>query len=179
MIITNMAKHFCLINRHRWEVFKLSIRLGIPIRGFLHDLSKFSWTEFVESAKYYDGGRSPITLCKKEKGYSEAWLHHKGRNKHHVEYWVDEKAPNPTPMIPYKYLREMVCDQVAAGMVYQGKKWVKEYQLSYWNKNKDKFRANEKIKTFLTEVYEQLAKEGLDKTITKKNIREIYEKTCM
>ena len=178
-MIKNMFKHFCLINRHKWEVFKLSIKLGIPVRGILHDLSKFSWTEFMESAKYYNGGRSPITICKKEEGYSKAWLHHKGRNKHHAEYWVDEKAPNPTPMIPYKYLCEMVCDQVAAGRVYQGKQWVKEYQLSYWNKNKDKFRANEKIKTFLTEVYEQLAEKGIAKTITKKNIREVYNRICM
>lgn len=30
-----------------------------------------------------------INAEREEKGYSSAWLHHKGRNKHHYEYWID------------------------------------------------------------------------------------------
>ena len=77
-------KHFLTITKHKIYVFKLSIKAGIPIRGFFHDFSKYSFTEFWESAKYYtDGKKSPITNCKQQQGYSKAWLHHKGRNKHH------------------------------------------------------------------------------------------------
>ena len=85
MGIKNIWKHFCLVNKHRWIVFKFSIKAGIPWRGLVHDLSKYSPTEFFESVKYYTGEKSPITVCRIQKGYSEAWLHHKGRNKHHIE----------------------------------------------------------------------------------------------
>ena len=177
-MIKNTIKHFCLITRHKWEVLKLAIRLGIPFRGLVHDLSKYSPTEFWEGVKYYDGGRSPINVCKEKNGFSKAWLHHKGRNKHHPEYWYDRNAPEQTPMMPYPYVCEMICDQIAAGKTYQGKNWKKEYQLDYWKKHKEKFFANEKIKDFLTNVYEELAEKGLDQTLTKKNIRSIYERTC-
>ena len=72
-LATKIWKHFCLVNKHRWYVFKLSIKAGIPFRGLTHDLSKYSPVEFFESAKYYDGNISPIKLCKKEKGYSSCF----------------------------------------------------------------------------------------------------------
>ena len=178
MNLKNVAKHFKLVIHHKWIVFKLCCKIGEPWRGFWHDFSKFSPTEFCESVKYYVGTHSPITEAKKEKGYSEAWLHHKGRNKHHLEYWVDETAPNKTPLIPYKYAAEMICDKIAAGMVYQGKNWTKEYQLSYWEKERKKVRANEKTQEFIENIFVQLAKNGIDKTLTKNNIRETYKKYC-
>lgn len=87
--ISNIIKHFNLVNKHRFIVFKLCLKAGIPFRGLVHDLSKYSFTEFFESAKYFTGNCSPIKICKKDIGYSKAWLHHKGRNKHHHEYWYD------------------------------------------------------------------------------------------
>lgn len=179
MILKNVIKHLGLVTRHKWEVFKLSIKLGIPIRGILHDLSKFSPIEFKESVKYYNGKRSPISMCKESKGYSEAWLHHKGRNKHHPEYWYDKNAPDSAPLIPYKYICEMICDQLSAGKVYMGKEWTKEHQIEYWRKQKERININKNVAELLTTVYEQVAEHGIDKTITKKNIRSIYEKTCM
>lgn len=178
-MLRNIVKHFITITQHKILVFKLSIKAGIPWRGFMHDFSKYSFTEFFESAKYYtDGKKSPIAKCKAEKGYSEAWLHHKGRNKHHHEYWVDELAPDKTPIIPYKYAAEMLCDKLAAGIVYRGKNWTKEYQLSYWNKEKEKIRTNDKIRDFITEALEMIARDGLNKTLKKKKIQEIYNKHC-
>jgi hypothetical protein len=82
-----ILKHFCLICRHKFYVFYWCCKVGIPFRGIVHDLSKFSPTEFWESVKYYSGTGSPINTSKKLNGYSKAWLHHKGRNKHHYEYW--------------------------------------------------------------------------------------------
>lgn len=92
-MIKNFFLHLHLINKHRWTVFKLSIKAGIPLRGLIHDLSKYSPTEFCESVKYYNGEHSPILAARKTQGYSKAWLHHKGRNKHHPEYWYDSQAP--------------------------------------------------------------------------------------
>ena len=107
-MIKNIIGHTKTVAKHKWIVFKLACRAGIPWRGFVHDLSKFSPTEFGESVKYYVGVHSPITEAKKDKGYSEAWLHHKGRNKHHLEYWIDSDANPVVPVIPYKYIVALV-----------------------------------------------------------------------
>lgn len=170
----NFWGHLCTITKHKWVVFKLSIRAGIPIRGLLHDLSKYSPTEFWEGVKYYNGKRSPIIICKNETGYSKAWLHHKGRNKHHFEYWTDFAAPDKTPVIPYKYTVEMVCDTLAAGLVYLGKDWDPSEPLQYFNRRKDREYLNDKIENVMLEVYRQVEKNGIKKTVTKKNLKKIY-----
>ena len=174
----NVVKHFILISKHRWVVFKLCCKLGIPWRGLVHDLSKYVPTEFFESVRYYQGNRSPIVVAKEDKGYSEAWLHHKGRNKHHSEYWVDRNAPVQTPIMPYKYVAEMLCDKLAAGIVYQGKNWYQGYQLEYWKKEKERLFMNEKLKDMLTDFFTQVSIEGINKTLTKKNVQELYKKYC-
>lgn len=179
MKIKNVLKHFILITHHKWVVFKLCCKIGEPWRGFVHDLSKYFPTEFWESVNYYVGDHSPITEAKKDKGYSEAWLHHKGRNKHHTHYWVDYEAPERTPIIPYKYATEMICDKLAAGIIYEGKKWTKESGLAYWEeKEKNVLEMNPKIRDFITAVFQEVAEQGIDKTITKKNIKQLYKKYC-
>ncbi len=178
MYLKNVLKHFKLITRHKWIVFKLCCKIGEPWRGFMHDWSKYSPTEFLEGVKYYVGTYSPINECKKNVGYSKAWLHHKGRNKHHVEYWFDERAPQQTPIIPYKYAAEMICDKLAAGMVYKGKNFTNEYELEYWKKEKDNIHINENTKNFITEVLTQVLEKGIDNTLKKKNIKAIYKKHC-
>lgn len=178
MYFTNAIKHFKLITYHKWLVFKLCCKVGEPWRGLVHDLSKYSPTEFWEGVKYYVGTHSPITEAKKANGYSKAWLHHKGRNKHHPQYWVDENAPEKTPIIPYKYAVEMVCDKLAAGIAYQGKNFTKEYELEYWKKEINRIQINKKIEQFITEVLTQVAQNGIDTILTKDNIRNIYKKYC-
>ena len=178
MKLKNVVKHFKLITYHKWIVFKLCCKIGLPWRGLLHDLSKYSPTEFGESVKYYVGDHSPITEAKKSIGYSKAWLHHKGRNKHHTEYWVDDLAPNATPIIPYPYAAEMICDKLAAGIAYKGKEWTKEYELDYWKKESQKLKINPKIKDFVTVVLTGVAEQGLSETLTKKNIKQLYKKYC-
>ena len=155
-------------------VFKLSLKAGIPFRGLIHDLSKYSPQEFFEGVKYYNDKKSPISKCKRENGYSKAWLHHKGRNKHHFEYWYDFACENKTIIMPYKYTVEMICDTLAASMVYNGKAWQQSTPLEYYNNRKDKEYINDKIKEILKEVYTQVAEQGVDKTVTKKNLKEIY-----
>lgn len=175
-MIKNLILHFNLINKHKKTVFKLCCKAGIPFRGIVHDLSKYSPTEFFESAKYYNGKCSPISRCKLENGYSKAWLHHKGRNKHHHEYWYDYVAPEQSPVIPYKYTVEMICDTLAAGMTYQKDKWTLDYQLNYYLKDRDLKYVNPKIDKVLLEVYQKISEYGIDDVINPKVLKKIYEK---
>ena len=167
-----------VITRHKWVVFKLCCKVGQPWRGLVHDLSKYSPTEFWEGVKYFNGKHSPITDAKKDKGYSQAWLHHKSRNKHHTDYWVDLSAPDKTPIIPYQYVAEMLCDKLAAGMVYKGKDWTKEYELDYWLNERDKTLVNDQVEALITEFLTQVSKDGIDKVLTKKNVKALYKKYC-
>ncbi|MCD8119452.1 MAG: DUF5662 family protein [Lachnospiraceae bacterium] len=86
----NWWHHLKTINHHKWLVMKHCFAIGLYRQGLLHDLSKYSPVEFLPGAKYYQGGkRSPNNAEREDRGYSQAWLHHKGRNKHHMEYWID------------------------------------------------------------------------------------------
>ena len=87
--------HFCTITKHKKLVLKECFRVGLYKQGLLHDMSKYSWTEFRVGCRYYQGTRSPNNAEREEKGYSSAWLHHKGRNKHHYEYWIDYSLEGP------------------------------------------------------------------------------------
>lgn len=178
MIVRNIVKHTALVLKHKWLVFKFCTKIGIPFRGLIHDMSKFSPTEFWESVKYYNGEKSPIELCRRENGYSKAWLHHKGRNKHHYEYWYDRNAPEPTPIIPYKYVAEMICDKLAASITYNGKKWTNSSELEYWMHERERVAVNSKVSDMLTDLFEQVARDGIEKTITKKNIKNLYKQYC-
>ena len=178
-IIIKSWKHFCLVNKHRWYVFKLSIKAGIPFRGLVHDLSKYSPTEFFESAKYFNGEKSPIILARQDLGYSKAWLHHKGRNKHHFEYWIDMTKDERFPVFPpYKYMVEAVCDKIAAGMAYKKKEWTQKEPFNYWTnieKNNAVLKHPATIE-FMDTVLEKIAKEGLNSGLNSKYLKETYKK---
>ena len=113
--------HFRTITKHRHMVIRHCFKAGIPFRGLFHDLSKYGPAEFIVGAKYYQGNRSPNEAEREAIGYSTAWMHHKGRNRHHFEYWTDynpvTKLLQPIPM-PYKYVVEMFCDRVSASKNY-------------------------------------------------------------
>ena len=111
--------------------------------------------------------------------YSKAWLHHKGRNKHHPEYWVDWALPQKAIIMPYKYAVEMVCDKMAAGIVYNGKDWKQDTQIKYYMKERETSIVHPQIDKFLLEIFTQVSEQGIDKTLTKKNIREVYDKYCV
>ena len=174
MKLKNIVLHFNTITKHRWIVFKLSVRAGIPWRGLVHDLSKYSPSEFWEGVKYYQGNRSPIFACVEETGYSKARLHHRGRNKHHPQYWYDEFAKIKEPIIPYKYVAEMVCDQLAASKTYEGKNWNNESISNYWKRVQERVHLNSQLKAMLTEIYDRIGKEGINKVVTSKNLKEAY-----
>lgn len=179
MSMKKMLMHLNTINKHRWYVFKLSIRAGIPFRGFIHDLSKYSPSEFLENAKYIENtNESPIESARRKVGYSKAWLHHKGRNKHHPEYWYDEGAPIKAPVIEYKYAVEMVCDKLAASLVYKGEKWDANEELEYVKTSEDNKQLNKKTADFLIEIFTQITKEPIKDVVNKKNLKKVYNEIC-
>ena len=173
--VKNFFRHLHVVNTHRFKVFCLTCKVGIPLQGLLHDLSKYSPVEFWEGVKYFQGEYSPINNCKRENGYSKAWLHHKGRNKHHYEYWYDYATPIEAPIIPFKFFLELVCDSLAAGMTYQGKNWTKEYQLSYWNRVKGKAKLHPAMFQLLDRFYTEVSIQGVDSVLKKKYLRKLYE----
>ena len=135
-MLKGIWNHFKTVCKHKRAVYKQCKACGIWWQGVIHDLSKFSPTELITSGKYFQGYRSPIDAEKEEFGYSTVWLHHKGRNKHHWEYWTDF-APDGTIIpakIPAKYVIEMFCDWIGAGQVYIGKSWTEEDLIKHFNK---------------------------------------------
>lgn len=155
--MVNFFKHFKKVCVHKFWVFYYCCKAGIVVQGLLHDMSKFSPTEFFESVKYYQGDSSPIDAAKKDKGYSNAWLHHKGRNRHHYEYWQDYFDQGTKHLeMPLKYKIEMICDYVGAGKAYYGKDFTPQKEYDWWQNKKSKPLAmHEKDKAFVDEFFEK------------------------
>ncbi|MGN0613629.1 MAG: DUF5662 family protein [Porcipelethomonas sp.] len=131
--------HLKTVTRHRHAVIRHCFKAGIPLQGLVHDLSKYSREEFVNGVRFFQGTRSPHEAEREEYGFSYAWLHHKGRNKHHFEYWVDysfvTKQLIPVKM-PLKYVKEMFCDRVAASKIYMKDKYTDSSALEYFMRAK-------------------------------------------
>mgnify|MGYP003264615900 FL=1 len=164
-------RHLCTVHHHRALVRKYCFKLGLYRQGLMHDLSKYSPTEFFVGAKYYQGYRSPNTAERLDRGYSSAWLHHKGRNKHHLEYWIDyslqkDGYPLTGMEMPVKYVAEMLCDRIAACRVYQGEAYT---DASAWQYYENGLRVNTMImhpKTgeLLETMLHMLAEKGEEET---------------
>ncbi|MDD3369506.1 MAG: DUF5662 family protein [Lachnospiraceae bacterium] len=161
--------HFITITQHRRLVRQGCFKVGLYWRGMTHDLSKYSPTEFLVGVKYYQGNRSPNNAEREDKGFSEAWLHHKGRNKHHYEYWIDYSNKGipggfaPAPM-PDQYIVEMFMDRVAACKIYQKEKYTQESPLAYYESGKLPPPLHEKTKTMLELLLHMLAEKGEEET---------------
>ena len=131
----NGIKHFYRITKHKYYVFYYCRKFGLIWQGLTHDMSKYSPTEFLESVKYYDNSKSPIVVCKEHNGYSNAWFHHKGRNKHHYEYWIDSVDNGGIPVkMPLCYAIELVCDYLGAGRTYNnnGRSFTYAQEYDWW-----------------------------------------------
>ena len=159
----NAWRHFVTITRHRWIVRQGCFRVGLYWQGMTHDLSKYSPTEFRIGAKYFQGDKSPNGAERSDKGFSEAWMHHKGRNKHHYEYWTDMSPAtrnyDAVPM-PRRYLVEMVMDRRAACMVYQGKNYTDGSALEYFMKSRERELMHPKTRQQLEYILTMLRDRG-------------------
>ncbi len=176
--ISKFMKHSKTINQHRYLVMKNCFACGIYQQGLTHDLSKYSPSEFLVSVKYFQGFRSPYMLEKQEKGYSLGWLHHKGRNKHHWEYWYDMIDGKWMPIkMPYPFVVEMVCDRVAACKVYQKEKYHSSSALEYFKSKNDKKYMHPETARELENILTLISEIGEERTfhILKKNIQNNYQ----
>ena len=168
-------KHLHTITKHRHAVMRLCFKVGLIKRGLLHDLSKYSPAEFFAGVKYYQGNRSPQAKEREELGYSAAWLHHKGRNKHHFEYWKDGKT---FVEMPVEYFAEMVCDRIAASKIYLKDKYTDASPLEYFNNKTDRTAMHEKTAEKLEYFLTLLAEKGEKETFAelKKYVKENRKK---
>ena len=162
-------QHLKTITKHRWLVRLGCFRVGLYWQGLTHDLSKYSPTEFWIGARYYQGTRSPNAAEREDKGYSEAWMHHKGRNRHHYEYWTDmnreTRRYEPIPM-PRRFLVEMVMDRRAACMTYQGKNYRDDSALRYLENSREKDLMHPETLRQLRYILQMLAEEGETETFS-------------
>ena len=155
--------HLHTVNHHRLLVCRLCFKVGLYRQGLTHDLSKYSLTEFVPGVRYFQGYRSPIVAEIREKGYSEAWLHHKGRNRHHWQYWITVKKGQYEALeMPVKYIKEMACDRIAACMVYEKEKYHRSSALEFLEKSKEKELIPEHTLQLLREMLKVVAENDLD-----------------
>ncbi len=159
--------HFKTITYHKYLVAKGCFRVGLYWQGIFHDMSKFSPSEFMVGVKYFQGHRSPNNAEREASGFSSAWMHHKGRNKHHYEYWIDYDRQGrmvPVPM-PDRYIAEMIMDRIAACKVYKGKSYTDASPLEYYERGgSTNVPMHPYTKLKLERMLKMLAKEGEEKT---------------
>ncbi len=161
--------HLSTITRHKLLVMKYCFRMGLYWRGLMHDLSKYSPTEFLMGVKYYQGNQSPNNAERRDKGYSAAWLHHKGRNRHHIEYWNDyadgpEKKVVPVEM-PKVFVAEMLCDRIAASRVYKKDDYTDASPYEYYMRSKERGIIHPATHELLMKLLIMLKDKGEDATI--------------
>ncbi|RZS92746.1 DUF5662 family protein [Cuneatibacter caecimuris] len=160
-------RHFRTITKHRHAVIRHCRKAGILWQGLRHDLSKYSPTEFIPGARYYQGTRSPNEGERDAYGFSLAWMHHKGRNRHHFEYWTDynpaTKVMSPVKM-PLKYVIEMFCDRVAASKIYQGSAYSEEHPLAYFQKGKKTRMIHPETSALIEHLLVMLKEQGEERT---------------
>ncbi len=163
----NAIKHFKTITHHRHLVIYHALKCGIFFQGLMHDMSKYSPTEFKAGAKFYKGFKSPNEGEREEYGYSNAWMHHKGRNKHHFEYWTDynfkTKEMMPVEM-PVKYVVEMLCDRIAASKVYQGENYTTSHPIEYFLRGKPTRKIHPNTSDLLEKLLIMLKEKGEKET---------------
>lgn len=169
--IKKIRRHLRTVNLHRRLVFRYCRRCGLFWQGLTHDLSKYSPQEFLTAARYFQGYCSPNDAERRDTGASLVWMHHKGHNRHHYEYWLDyvagEAEPRyaPVPM-PNRYIIEMFCDRVAAAQVYRKEDFTRDYPLEYFDRCKTDRLMHEdtakKLRALLV-LYSQIGDEAFDR----------------
>lgn len=168
--------HLKTILKHKFWVAYYCFHAGIPWQGIVHDMSKFSPTEFFEGVKYYTGTVSPIITCKKLHGHSMAWFHHRGRNYHHYEMWQDNFDNGGQPVeVPYKYAVEMVCDYLAAGKAYHGKDFTFADEYEWWKVKRSKpIAMHRKTMLFIDMVLWKLREENSLDPLRPERLKAVY-----
>lgn len=157
--------HLSTVLRHKYHVGWACFKCGLYRQGLLHDISKFTPVEFFAGVKYYDGHKSPNAVQRDVNGgCSPSWLHHKGINKHHFEYWIDFANMQGRTVfgnrMPMKYVVEMVCDRRAACVVYQGKDYTPASPWNHYQRLKQRLIMNEDTRAVLETCLRMMKDEG-------------------
>lgn len=178
VIKLNFFGHIRTITKHRHKVIAHCAKAGIFWQGLRHDMSKYLPAEFIRGVKNYnDGVKSPNEKERQKYGYSAAWLHHKGRNKHHFEYWTDYNTKIGQiagVKMPVKYVKEMFCDRVAASKIYQGENYTDSHPIEYFLRGKPRRNLiHPETSDLLEEWLTMLSAEGEEKTFA--HIRKVKE----
>ncbi len=156
--------HLHTVLKHKHYVRKACFKMGIYRQGIFHDMSKFCPAEFIPSVRYYDGTHSPTIEERKAKGYSSCWIHHKGRNKHHYEYWTDYQVQKSAQLfpcrIPLRYVAEMLADRYAACVAYQGKNYTQASAWEYYEPSRFQIAIETETKIVLEELLLRMMNDG-------------------
>ncbi|MBR2190008.1 MAG: catalase [Eubacterium sp.] len=174
-----IRQHFLTITKHRILVMKHCFKAGLYWQGLTHDLSKYSWTEFSKGCRYWQGNRSPNNAEREDTGVSLSWLHHKGRNRHHFEYWIDYDLNSKNGLggmpMPRKYIAEMVMDRIAACKVYLGSDYDRGKPYEYFQKSRENlWFVHKNVKRDLGYLLAMLRDRGEDDTF--RYIKYVYLK---
>ncbi len=176
--LKNIGNHFRTITEHKLLVMKHCFQVGLYRQGLLHDLSKYGPEEFASGVYYYQGNRSPHAAAREIHGFSEAWLHHKGRNKHHFEYWIDYTSKKEEGLVghkmPLRYVVEMFMDRIAASKVYKGKDYTERSALEYYEREKPFILMHRDTRALLERLLHMLAEKGEARTFA--YIRKLLKK---
>ncbi len=169
--VTKIRDHLDTVVTHKYQVMRGCFAVGLYRQGLLHDMSKFSPTEFLVGVRYFQGDRSPNNAEREEIGYSSSWLHHKGRNRHHFEYWIDynlHAKPGDSITVPVKmpgrYVIEMLMDRIAACKVYLGDEYTDDAPLAYYRRGKLTGMIHPQTAKLLEDLLILLSEEGEEKT---------------
>lgn len=164
----NWWGHLRTITAHKLLVMRYCFRLGLYRQGLLHDMSKYGPTEFLVGAKYYQGDHSPNEAERLATGLSTAWLHHKGRNRHHLEYWIDYDPAQGGRMagmeMPVNYVAEMFCDRVAASRIYQKERYTDASAWIYYDRSRDHYIIHPRTAALLEKLLIMLRDRGEEET---------------
>lgn len=165
-------KYFKYLCKYKYYVMKECFRLGIPLRGILHDMSKFRPTEFFISAEYFYGEKKPVRLCFHPQAFKYdvytqddlqnhfdiSWLKHQHRNKHHWQYWVlrYDNGKETCLDMPIVYIKEMIADWVGSGKLIHGENnGGYEEALEFYKKNMNKIKLSRMAKMHLVHILDE------------------------
>ncbi len=159
--------HLHTITRHRHIVMWHCFKAGIPWNGLMHDLSKYSPAEFIPGVRFYTGTHSPTSGERLAYGHSKAWMHHKGRNRHHYDYWMDysieQRKVVPVKM-PLVFVIEMFCDRVAACKVYLNDRYTQSSALEYFRRRSSEEDMHPETRELLGKLLLMLSERGEKET---------------
>lgn len=154
-------KYLWYVLRHKWFVFLWCCRLGIPLAGLTHDLSKFRPSEWFPYVDYFYGGEWPsrhhphvnyvygnrYTRDWVRGRFNAAWNHHQKRNPHHWQYWVLLEDSGNIIMLnmPMRYRKEMLADWRGASTAITGKDNTKRW----YAENKEKMAIHPEVRLWI------------------------------